>query len=102
MRNFRHRVALIATIVLVATNGLARAAPPSTAPPAGLRETAPAVHAIVGARIVVSPQRTIDAGTLVVRDGVIEAVGEDVANQFTAGLPTWENAPGYMNLPIML
>jgi N-acetylglucosamine-6-phosphate deacetylase len=32
----------------------------------------------VGAKIVVSPEKTIDTGTLVVRDGVIVAVGEKV------------------------
>ena len=36
------------------------------------------MHAIVGARIVISPDKTIDSGTLVVRDGVIVAVGEKV------------------------
>ncbi len=54
------------------------AAPPRTAPPAGLRENTPTVHALVNARIVVSPEQTIDKGTLVVRDGVIVAVGEKV------------------------
>ncbi|REK06754.1 MAG: hypothetical protein DWQ37_22170 [Planctomycetota bacterium] len=53
-------------------------AAPDTAPPAGLRESSHDVHAIVGARIVVSPEKTIENGTLVIRDGVIEAVGEDV------------------------
>ncbi|MCA9231201.1 MAG: aldo/keto reductase [Planctomycetales bacterium] len=36
------------------------------------------------------------------QQATIDAVGEQVANQITAGLPTWENAPGYMNLPIIL
>ncbi len=53
-------------------------AAPRTAPPDGLRENSPTVHAIVGAKIVVSPTSTIDTGTLVLRDGVIEAVGADV------------------------
>ena len=33
----------------------------------------PKVHALVGARIVVAPGQTIDSGTLVIRDGLIEA-----------------------------
>jgi len=57
----------------------ARAAPPSTEPVEGLHENTPAVHALVGARIVVAPGRVIDRGTLVVRDGLIEAVGPEVA-----------------------
>jgi N-acetylglucosamine-6-phosphate deacetylase len=53
-------------------------AAPTTAPPAGLRESSPRVHALVNAKIVVSPDKTIEKGTLVVRDGVIVAVGENV------------------------
>jgi len=49
---------------------------PATAPAPGLRESSPNVHALVGAKIVVSPEQTIEQGTLVVRDGVIVAVGE--------------------------
>jgi len=37
-----------------------------------------AVHAITGARIVVSPGQVIARGTIVVRDGLIAAVGADV------------------------
>ena len=63
----------------VAMNGdFALTAPPATDPPPGLRETTPAVHALVGARIVVSPERTIESGSLVLRDGVIESVGQSV------------------------
>lgn len=36
-------------------------------------------HALVGARVVVAPGRTLPAGTLVLRDGVIAAVGTNVA-----------------------
>ncbi len=38
----------------------------------------PRIHAITGARILAAPGRTIDNGTLVMRDGLIEALGEDV------------------------
>ena len=37
------------------------------------------------------------------RTAMVEAVGEDVADRFTEGLPAWDaGAPGYMNLPIIL
>ena len=49
-----------------------------TEPVTALRENAPGVHAFTGARIVVSPGRVLDNATLVVRDGVIEAVGTGV------------------------
>src|SRR6188472_4036983 len=53
-------------------------AAPQTAPPAGLRESSHDVHALVGGKIVVSPELTIEKGTLVIRDGVIVTVGEKV------------------------
>src|SRR5439155_1021818 len=38
----------------------------------------PRIHAIVGARIVVAPGQVIEGGTIVMRDGVITAVGASV------------------------
>ncbi len=49
-----------------------------TAAPAARAET-PRVHAIVGARIVTSPGHVIEHGTIVLRDGLITAVGASVA-----------------------
>ena len=57
----------------------ASAAPPTTRPEQGLREKTPATYALTEARIVVSPDKTIEHGTVVVRDGVITDVGADVA-----------------------
>lgn len=37
------------------------------------------VHALVGAKVVLRPGEVLESGTIVVRDGVIEAVGQDVA-----------------------
>ncbi len=51
------------------------AAPPTTIPIEGLRQNTPRVHALTGARIVIAPGRIVEKGTVVVRDGVIEAVG---------------------------
>ncbi len=39
---------------------------------------APAVHALTGVRIVVAPGKVVEHGTVVVRDGLIEAAGADV------------------------
>ena len=36
------------------------------------------------------------------RTALVEAVGKDLADRFTEGLPRWEDAPGYMNIPVML
>src|SRR5437763_410921 len=71
--------ALFATVVLaglMAHHG--SAAPPSTPPVVGLAQNTPAVFALTNVRIVPEPGRVIEKGTIVVRDGVIEAVGADV------------------------
>ena len=50
-----------------------------TAPTTGLRDNTPTVHAFTNAKIVVAPGKVIARGTLVIRNGTIEAVGEKVA-----------------------
>ena len=50
-----------------------------TVPPLGIREQTPAVHALINARIVVSPTQTIERGAVVLRDGIIVAVGAAAA-----------------------
>jgi imidazolonepropionase-like amidohydrolase len=59
--------------------GSAAAAVPSTVPPPGIREHTPAVFALTGARVVVSPGTVLPSATVVIRDGVIDAVGSDVS-----------------------
>jgi len=68
-----------------------RAASPTQAVellPPGFRPLPPGVHALLGGKIVVKPGQTIEAGTVVVRDGLIEAVGKDVA--VPADARTWD------------
>jgi hypothetical protein len=65
------------TIVLVLALGVTSVLA-QTAPTVGLRENTPTVHAFTNARIVVAPGKIIARGTLVIRNGVIEAVGENV------------------------
>ena len=36
------------------------------------------------------------------RAAMIEAVGDDAADRFAAGLPAWDHTPGYLNIPAML
>lgn len=50
-----------------------------TVPPEGIRQNTPRVFALTGARLVLSPSSTIEKGTLVIRDGVIEALGANVS-----------------------
>src|SRR5690348_12972297 len=75
MRSSRMKTASLLLLFAVA----AQAAPQPMTPPAGIRENTPRVQAFVHARLVVAPGRTLDDARLVVRDGVIVAVGKDVS-----------------------
>lgn len=48
----------------------------------------PSVHALTNARLVLGPGRVIDSGTVVIRDGIIEAAGADI--QAPADARVWE------------
>jgi imidazolonepropionase-like amidohydrolase len=50
-----------------------------TAPTVGLRDNTPRVHALTGAVVHVAPGVVLEPGIVVLRDGLIEAVGADVA-----------------------
>ena len=71
----RRALLVLAAALLAPAAFLARAQPPSTVPPEALRQSTPAVHALINARLVLSPGRVIDKGNVIVRDGVIVAVG---------------------------
>ncbi len=72
-------IALIALALIAGWIGHnSTAAPPSTPPVIGLAQNTPAVFALTNARIVPEPGKVIEKGTIVVRDGVIEAAGADV------------------------
>ena len=45
----------------------------------GLRDNTPGVYALTNTRIIVNPERVLENSTLVIRNGIIEAVGERVA-----------------------
>ncbi len=77
MNCMRSALVVAISLFLLGDRGPARAAP-RIAPFPGLREPALSAHALVGAKIIVSPDRTIDGGTIVFRDGVIVAVGDKV------------------------
>src|SRR5262245_43064367 len=74
--NWTALLGLAALAGLIAHQGAA--APPGTAPVVGLAQNTPAVFALTNVRIVSEPGRAIEKGTIVVRDGVIEAAGSDV------------------------
>lgn len=51
----------------------------SSRPPEGIRKNTPAVHALTNLTIVPAPGKRIEKGTIIIRDGVIRAVGANVA-----------------------
>ncbi len=72
-----------------------------TLPAVGLRDNTPSVYVITNATIVVSPGKVIENGTMVVRNGIIEAVGSSVRPPVDA----WERDlegktiyPGFIDL----
>jgi len=57
---------------------LAAAAIAAIAGSGDVRADRPRIYALTGGKIVVSPGHVIESGTVVLRDGIIEAVGADV------------------------
>ncbi len=62
---------------------------------------APRIHAITGARIVTAPGKVIENGTIVLRDGLIEAVGANVSAPADAEVivaePGWTVYPAFID-----
>ncbi len=47
--------------------------------PPGFRPLPLGVHALVGGKVVIKPGQILDSGTIVIRDGLIQAVGTNIA-----------------------
>jgi imidazolonepropionase-like amidohydrolase len=60
----------------------------TTVPKQGIRENDPRIHALTNARIIAAPGKTIEKGTILIRDGVIVEVGPDV--KVPAEARTWD------------
>jgi imidazolonepropionase-like amidohydrolase len=56
--------------------------------PPGFRPLPLGVHALVGAKVVTKPGESIENGTIIIRDGLIKAVGKDVT--VPADARVWE------------
>ena len=59
-----------------------------TEPVEGIRDNTTTHHALVGARVVTGPGQVLDRATVVVRDGIIQAVGANVSPP--AGARVWD------------
>src|SRR5213592_2925927 len=98
----RSCAAALLLVLLIAHSLLTFAAPPSTTPPTGLRDNTPTVHAFTGARLVVSPGKTIEHGVLVIRDGVVTAAGDQADVTVPPDARVWDVAgrtiyPGFID-----
>ncbi len=72
----------------------------TTSPQQGIRENDPRVHALTNARVVTAPGKTIEKGTILIRDGLIVEVGPDV--KIPPEARVWDLAgktiyPGFIN-----
>ena len=86
-----------AALLFLAVSGSAQV---TTVPKQGIRENDPRVHALTNARIVAAPGKTIDKGTILIRDGLIVEVGADV--KVPAEARVWDLAgktiyPGFID-----
>ncbi len=69
---------LVSAVLLFFMMPVKSAAQSQTSPTDGMKDNTPAVHAFIDADIVTAPGNTLRSATLVIRDGVIEAVGRNV------------------------
>ena len=88
--------ALLALLIAAASSP----AQVTTAPKQGIRENDPRLHALTNARIVTAPGKTIEKGTVLIRDGVIVEAGPDV--KIPAEARVWDLAgktiyPGFID-----
>ncbi len=74
-----NRSYLVLSIIFSPLLFLSGPASPQTKPIEGIRENTPQVHALINAKIVQAPGRVVENGTIVLRDGVIVAVGAQAA-----------------------
>ena len=59
-----------------------------TQPVQGMRDNGTGYHALVGARVVTGPGQVIDDATIVIRDGLVQAVGRGM--EAPAGARVWD------------
>ncbi|MEX2471523.1 MAG: amidohydrolase family protein [Gemmatimonadota bacterium] len=68
--------------------GIAAQQTTRTQPVEGMRENTGTFHALTGARVVTAPGQVLDRATVVIRDGIIQAVGQNVSAP--AGARVWD------------
>ena len=72
LRKLMVLIGILGTVLFAQQAGFQRT------PLVGIRQNTPNVHALVNARVVVAPGRVLEQATVVIRNGVIQAVGATV------------------------
>jgi imidazolonepropionase-like amidohydrolase len=78
----------VVALATLGTGALGAQQATRTEPVTGLRANATGFHALVGARVVTAPGQVLDNATIVIRNGLITAVGAGVAAP--AGARVWD------------
>ncbi|MFQ5602117.1 MAG: amidohydrolase family protein [bacterium] len=86
------------SIVLIFSMTMTAPVLSQTKPVEGIRENTPQVHALINARIVQAPGQVIEKGTIILRDGVIEAVGANVTPPADARIWDYDGLTVYPGL----
>jgi imidazolonepropionase-like amidohydrolase len=99
LSSYSARLTWIGFVALL-LSAVASPAQVTTAPKQGIRENDPRLHALTNARIVAAPGKTIERGTILIRDGVIVEAGPDV--KIPAEARVWDLAgktiyPGFID-----
>lgn len=77
-RRFSKQLLLVG-LMLLGSVGPTWSAGPKIRPPEGLRSNKVETHALIGGKIVVMPGSLIEKGNVIIRDGLITAVGPEAA-----------------------
>ena len=83
----RSLFALLGLALLLPAAGEAQQAT-RTQPVEGMRDNTTSYHALTGARVVTAPGQVLDGATIVIRDGIIQAVGRNI--EAPAGARVWD------------
>ncbi|MCP4566301.1 MAG: amidohydrolase family protein [FCB group bacterium] len=71
--------AALLTALLLIVFGVVGVSADQTTPRLGIRSKTPDARAFINARIIVSPEKVIENGTLVIKDGKVSAVGDRIS-----------------------
>lgn len=78
----------LALVLTLLPMGTAAQQTTRTQPVEGMRDNTTTHHALVGARVVTAPGQVLDGATVVIRDGIIQAVGRNLSPP--AGARVWD------------